>query len=439
MQFVRDLGVVLRQGAFRRLFAVRLSSQLTDGVFHVALAAYVLFSPETRATAPAIAAGFAALLLPFSVLGPFCGVLIDRWSRRQILFWSNLVRVGAVIALAAIVAVEPGGIALLVLALGCLSVNRFLLAALSASMPHVVPRHELVMANSVSPTCGTLSYLVGVGIGSGLQLLFRPLVDRPNAVVLLLAAGGYAGAALLALRLQRRQLGPDLFAARPAVRESVRHILLGLRDGARHVVSRRPAAYGLAAIGVHRFVYGLATMATILLYRNYFHPGDEQAALAGAAVAVMAAGVGYGVAAFATPIAVNHVRKESWIAALLVLGAVAQLALAPLYTRPAIIAAAFVLGISAQGIKICVDTLVHESVDDVFRGRVFSFYDVLFNVVFVASAAVAAWVLPETGRAPGLLVAGAIFYLCAAAGYTKLTARARTGDPAVPIATSRTT
>lgn len=427
---------MLRQGAFRRLFAVRLGSQLTDGVFHVALAAYVLFSPETQPTAGAIAAGFAALLLPFSVLGPFCGVFIDRWSRRQILLWSNLVRVAAVLVLAVIVAAGSTGPALFALALGCLSVNRFLLAALAAAIPHVVPRHELVMANSVSPTCGTLSYLVGMGVGSGLQVLFGPLVDRADILVLLLAAVGYAAAAALALRLTRRQLGPDLAEALPAVRESVRHVVRGLLDGARHVVDRRPAAYGLGIIGIHRFFYGLATVATILLYRNYFHPGDEDAALAGAAGTVLAAGIGYGVAAFATPIATNRMRKETWIGVLLVVGAAAQISLAPLYTQPAIIGAAFLLGISAQGIKICVDTLVHESIDDVFRGRVFSFYDVLFNVVFVASAGFAAWVLPETGRAPALLVAGAVGYLAAAIGYRKLTARHRVEATPFPVVTT---
>ena len=48
---------------------------------------------------------------------------------------------------------------------------------------------------------------------------------------------------------------------------------------------------------------------------------------------------------------------------------------------------AFVLGVAAQGSKICVDTIVQTSVDDAFRGRVFSFYDVMFNIAFVSAAA----------------------------------------------------
>ena len=49
---LRHLVHLLRGTWFRRLFAVRITSQLTDGVFQVALASYVVFSPE-RAPGPA--------------------------------------------------------------------------------------------------------------------------------------------------------------------------------------------------------------------------------------------------------------------------------------------------------------------------------------------------------------------------------------------------
>jgi len=46
-----DLRTVLRGRDFRRLYATRLVAQTADGVFQVALASYVLFSPEKQATA----------------------------------------------------------------------------------------------------------------------------------------------------------------------------------------------------------------------------------------------------------------------------------------------------------------------------------------------------------------------------------------------------
>ena len=166
MQAARHLTHLLRGREFRKLFAVRVASQLTDGVFQVALAAYVIFSPEQQPSPGAIAGALAVVLLPFSVLGPFVGVFLDRWSRRQVLAWSNFVRVGLVAVLAAAVAADLRGPLLFALILVCLSVNRFLLAGLSASLPHVVAPEDLITANAVTPTAGTVAFLVGLGLGA---------------------------------------------------------------------------------------------------------------------------------------------------------------------------------------------------------------------------------------------------------------------------------
>ncbi len=96
MHFVADLRVVLRGRDFRHLFAVRLVSQSADGAFQVALASLVFFSPERAATAQAAAAAAAVTVLPYTVIGPFAGVLLDHWRRRQVLLVANLVRTGLV-------------------------------------------------------------------------------------------------------------------------------------------------------------------------------------------------------------------------------------------------------------------------------------------------------------------------------------------------------
>ena len=60
---------------------------------------------------------------------------------------------------------------------------------------------------------------------------------------------------------------------------------------------------------------------------------------------------------------------------------------------------------------------MQQSVDDGFRGRVFSLYDVVFNVSFVAAAGAGVIVLPMTGKSyvvVGLIAAG---YLVAGIGY----------------------
>src|SRR5216684_4786169 len=153
--FLADLRIVLAERDFRRLFATRLISQAGDGVFTAGLGSYVFFNATTYPNPASAAGAFAVLYLPYSLIGPFAGVFIDRWSRRQILVWSALIRSVFVVLTASLVASGSLGLPLYVSVLAVLGVNRFFLSSLSAALPHVVAEDKLVMANAVSPTMGT--------------------------------------------------------------------------------------------------------------------------------------------------------------------------------------------------------------------------------------------------------------------------------------------
>ena len=420
----RHLVHLLRGRWFRRLFAVRVTSQFADGVFQVALASYVIFSPEQAPSPTGIAAALAVVLLPFSILGPFVGVFLDRWSRRQVLVVSNAIRVALVGVIAGGVAADLGGPLLFVLILSALSVNRFLLAGLSASLPHVVDPPDLIMANAVTPTSGTLASLLGVAAGTTGRVLSEDTAVDGDVVVLATAAVIYGAAALLALRIPRPLLGPAYDPTRPAVREAARHVARGLIDGLMHLGNRRTAAHGLATIGAHRFFFGISTVMLILLHRNYFNAPDQtDAAFNGLALAILVSGAGFISAAFITPFVTERVTLRVWILTLLVAAAVTQLMPGLFFTEVALLVSAYFLGVASQGIKICVDTLVQAGVDDAYRGRIFSLYDVIFNVAFVAAAAVAATVLPDSGRSPAMLVVIALGYVATALLYARASKR----------------
>ena len=415
----RHLVHLLHGTWFRRLFAVRVSSQLSDGVFQVALASYALFSQE-QPTPAAIASALAVVLLPFSVLGPFAGVLLDRWSRRQVLAWSNFSRVGIVALVAVVVATGLPDPVFYGVVLACLSVNRFLLAGLSAALPHTVTRDDLVTANALTPTAGTLAFVVGLAVGGGVRAVARTADLGGDVVVLVAASLLYAAAGFLALRIPRDLLGPDLAHEPPPVRDAVRSVLRGLVDGLQHLRHRRTAAGALGAIGAQRYLVGIVTVALVLVYRNELHPGDREAAFAELALATLAGGAGFLAAAALTPVVTARLAPPRWVLVLLLVCAAAQLVPAVAVTRWTLLVTAFVLGLGSQGIKICVDTLVQTGVDDAYRGRVFSLYDVLFNVAFVAAAATGALVLPTDGLSAGLLVTLAVGYTLVAAAYSRL-------------------
>ena len=102
MTFLRALRALLRQRGFRRLFVSRITSQGSDGIFQIALASHVLFNPEKAADAKSIAFAFAVVLLPYSLIGPFAGVLLDRWDRRRVLVVVQVARLVAILFVAAL-------------------------------------------------------------------------------------------------------------------------------------------------------------------------------------------------------------------------------------------------------------------------------------------------------------------------------------------------
>ncbi|CAM5629499.1 MFS family permease OS=Streptomyces griseomycini OX=66895 GN=FHS37_001950 PE=4 SV=1 [Streptomyces griseomycini] len=266
MAVVRDLRVLLRFQGFRRLLAVRLLSQGADGVFQVALAAYVVFSPEKQTSAAAIASAMAVLLLPYSVVGPFAGVLLDRWRRRQVFLYGNLLRALMASVTAVLILGRVPDWLLFVSALCVTAVNRFVLAGLSAALPRVVDAERLVIANSLSPTAGTLAATAG----GGLAFLVRLVIADSDAAVVLVGAALYLCAAVASLSIAK---GAGCVPTRPSCAHRLTTALTGtardLMAGVRHLAAppRREAAWALTAMSLMRFCYGAMLVMVLMLCR----------------------------------------------------------------------------------------------------------------------------------------------------------------------------
>ena len=409
---------------FRRLLTVRLLSQLSDGVFQVSLASYVVFSPERQATPADIASALAVMLLPFSLVGPFTGVLLDRWRRRQVLFLGNLARSVLVLITAALVLAEVPdwlffGAALLVTAL-----NRFILAGLSAALPRVVSENQLVSANAIFPTLGTLAATAGGGIAFLFDMVL-PHGTASDTVLVGMAAVLYLGASLAARRMSLDLLGPEHRPGRPPLQRVVGETVRGLADGVHHLITDyRPAAQALVAVTVTRFCYGVLTVMVLMLSRYTFNdPSDTAAGMATLALAVGFSGAGFFLAAVISPWASRRLGVTGWLITCLTVAAFFVPALSLRFSLVPVLAAALLLGAITQSAKICTDTIVQSAVEDSYRGRVFAVYDVLFNVAFVAAAALAAVVLPLSGRSTVVLAGVGVLYGLTAAGYARAVRR----------------
>lgn len=413
---LRDL---LAARDFRRLYAVRLIAQFGDGLLQAALATFILFSPEREPDAIKVAGAFAVLLLPYSLIGPFAGVLLDRWRRRQVLVRANLLKGLLTVPVVMLVAVGDDGLWLGISVLVVLGIGRFVLAGLSASLPHVVSGPDLVTANALTPTSGTIAAAIGAGVG----VTVRGLVgggDGGSELVLVGAIGMYVLAGTVAMLMGRDLLGP--VGDRPS--DSVTGIARGLVDGIRSLREHAAAGRAVAVVGAHRIVFGILTAGGLLLVRTTFHPQAEaDAALQQFTLLTVGAAAGALVGAILTPGASRHWGPVRWSAAALLQAGVVGCALviggAMLPSFAVLIAGAVSIGFAGQSVKVCSDTLVQQHIPDDHLGRVFALFDMLVNVCLVVGIVVMAIVSPTSGQAPALYAAAGVFLILTASWYLR--------------------
>jgi len=202
---------------------------------------------------------FLAELLPAALLGLFAGALVDRWSRRRVLIWSN-------VGLAAATAVVPAlavadkltmtAIYVVGFASGCLV--PFFRAAFRSTVPITVPRESLPAAQSIVQ-----------GISA-----FAELAAFAAAGWLVAGFGGPAGLAIdAATFLWAACVSAFLRPTPPALRRLDRTgVLTELRDGARFVRDHlilRPIAMSELIAGVGTGMVGSVVIVHVTKTLGY--------------------------------------------------------------------------------------------------------------------------------------------------------------------------
>lgn len=433
---VRGLVQLLRVRGLRRLVIVRLLSSFGDGAFQGALAVLVLFSPERQSDPAEIAAGFVVLLLPYSIVGPFAGALLDRWSRRRVIVWANLIRCLLVGIVAVQIAAGLPNIVLFVTALLIMGVGRFVGSGLSASMPHTVAKDSLVGANALATTSGAIA----TAAGGGYAIALRGLLGDSNGRVAIVTATVllfYLASALVATRFRLMELGPDE-TDEPA--QTMRAVLQGFASGLHHVVRRPTVGLAVLVVMAVRFNFGMCTLVVLLLFQKYFteplwvlRPGP-----AGIAEVLAVGALGVFSGAVVTAPVVRRLGRTRWLVLLLTLVAVIVLGFGSMFTIWSTLITTFAVGFAYQSSKVCMDSVVQADSDDAYVGRVFALYDTANNLSYVAAFCIGVLIVPPQGNGIGAVVLVAAVFLLTGWGYGLAMRRLmrRPGRPVTVIAHS---
>ena len=388
----------LRHSDFRRLLAIRLISQSADGLIQAALVASLVFSPEEQTTAAGFALASAIVIVPFSLIGPFAGVFIDRWSRRRILIVAPLIRA----APAFLILADPVRQAawFYAAALFVTSVNRFFLATAQAVVPRLVPTEDLLVANGVATVGGTVALLVGVFAGGLISDAFG------NTWIVTAAAVMWVTTSAVASRIRSTLVPHQLPEAPELLRHQLRRVGVEFVDGIRSLARTPRAVAPITSIALDQLGQGLVLVLALVVFRDRFSQG------VGSFSWLIGAG-GVGVMLGLATINSLDLRfpRARIVAASFAFGGIAVLFVALVLNRYSVLIASFAVGLSFAWKKVPIDTMVQEAVPDGLRGRVFAVYDVVYNLARLLAALLAVVLLPTVGVRGAAALVGVAFLL----------------------------
>jgi MFS family permease len=410
------IRALLAERDFRVLIGAQVLAQAADGLAQAALTYELVLEPLQEGTPGRILGLFVLTLLPYSMISPFMGVFVDRWPRRGLLVWTNVVRAVLLISLPAWSPAVGGDGELLGTLLVILAFGRLFLTTKGAVLPAVLHDRHLLRGNALSAGTGMVAALAGGVIGVVL------LGVTPDAGPLLGAGLCYAVAAWLSTRLSEpfdHEQAHDT-----GLSAAARRVGRDLVEGLRAIWSRAGARLPLLAIFIVRTIGMFVAVAAILVIKEvYPDAADDSGKLTSSALALGTAGAGaFAAAVFASVMGGRLDRPRLILAGFLVSGT-GIVALGGVVDIYAVLGLTFVGGFGTFLTKVAVDAQVQHVLPDDLRGRAFALYDILYNLASIAAGLLMV-TFEDVAFRPLLIGAGLMTFVVA---YAMATAMRRAG------------
>ncbi len=371
---------------FRRLFAAQTVSRWGDTFNSVAL---VILVYRLTGSGVKVAATVAFEILPVLLLGFIAGAIVDRHSRRRVMITADLGRAGVAAALV----LFHGEVAAVYLAAFLLSgFSVFFNPAAASMLPTVVPDEEVVGANSAVWSAAVISQIALAPLAGALVAF-----AGPGPAFAINAATFLVSAALL------RGL-PDSDRP-PAATKRLADIAEGLRViRTSRFLSTLAGVQGLAALSA-----GATSALLVVLAEEHLDVGPSQFG-----VLIAAIGVGAGFGPLVLQRIVDDVRRPRFLYGPYLLRGLVDIILASTRSFGVAVGALAVYGVGTSTGNVTYNSVLQTAVPGRLRGRVFAFYDVVWQAARLASIGVGG-VLADTFGVVVVYWAGGLLLIAAGA------------------------
>ncbi|MPZ86691.1 MAG: dTMP kinase [Nitriliruptorales bacterium] len=379
---------LLRNRNYRLFFLASLGSSLGDwaGLFALQILILQLSTQGSRFALFSLGAIMMARLLPSLLLGPVAGVFADRYDRKRLMVFCNVVR--GVLFLG--IALSTDLIALLALTFIVECLALMFVAAKDSSVPSVVGRRQLTEANQLNllATYGPLPFGAALpALIAGITALLANAGLDVNAVRLVLVLNALAlfaaGGLISRLRLPARRRAAD--------HDEPANFLAELRSGMTFI-GGRPLIRSLI-LGVVGVFFGAGVVVTLgpeFVRTELGRPSTDWSLL----ITTVGVGLAVGIAVVGLTRTLSKAKVFPW--ALAATGAITAI-IATLPDFPLTLAFGFLLGVAAGIAFVMGYTLLHETTPDDVRGKTFAAFYTATRAALFSSLAVAPFVAAFIG------------------------------------------
>ncbi|MCX7695969.1 MAG: MFS transporter [Caloramator sp.] len=162
-------GSIFLNKSFMLLFFGKLVSQLGDVIYNMAIGWYILTITKS-ATQMSFYMAFGTII--YVVMSPFGGVIVDRYNRKHLMVWMDIIRGVSVALIGILMFFKIESIWLLYLSSFILSIcGAIFVPASNSLVPSIVEDEHLTKANSLTSSVNSLSNIFGIIVGGVLYAL----------------------------------------------------------------------------------------------------------------------------------------------------------------------------------------------------------------------------------------------------------------------------
>ncbi|HIK11517.1 MAG TPA: MFS transporter [Oscillatoriaceae cyanobacterium M33_DOE_052] len=387
----QGFGPVLKNPNFLALWSGQVFSQLADKVYLVLMIALIAsrFEDSNQTISGWVSAITIAFTIPAVLFGSLAGAFADRWPKKSVLVFTNILRGILVLTIPLLLWISEGwrfaalplGFCLMLAVTFLVStLTQFFAPAEQAAIPLVVERRHLLAANSLYTTTMMASVIVGFAVGEPVLKLADSLLGQNGTESIgkeLVVGSSYCIAGLLLMLLKIRENNNS--------QPESAHVFEDIRDGLRYLSQNHRVRAAMSQLIVLFCVFAaLAVLAVRVAQVMPALRADQFGFL------LAAAGVGMGVGAailghFGSSF--SH-RRLSTFGSVGMAGSLGGMALFTEQLWPSLCLIAM-LGFFASMVGVPMQTAIQAETPEDMRGKVFGLQNNAINIALSLPLAIA--------------------------------------------------